>query len=71
MKTEDIEHRYSPHPVATDVSKFKVHQVHEGVKALAHSLNALLPDGREKSLVMTHLEDVLHCALDSITRNQI
>ncbi len=70
MKSEDIEHRFSLHPVASDVAKFKQKQVYEGCKALAHNLNDLLPDGREKSLAMTHLEDVVHSAIDSITRNQ-
>lgn len=70
MKREDVEHRYSYHPVATDVAKFKHQQVHEACKALAHNLNDLLPDGREKSLAMTHLEDVLHSSVDAITRNQ-
>lgn len=70
MKAEDIEHRYSYHPISTDVAKFKQNQVYEACKALANNLNDLLPDGREKSLAMTHLEDVLHSSIDAIARNQ-
>lgn len=70
MKTEDIEHRFNYHPPATDVAKYKHNQVREACKALALNLNALLPDGREKSLVMTHLEDVMYCANAAIARNQ-
>lgn len=70
MNREAIDHRFSPHPVATDVAKFRTKQVYEGVNALAHNLNDLLPDGREKSLALTHLEDVMYSALAAIQRSQ-
>jgi len=42
--------------------------VRAGCKRLATELDALLPDGREKSLVMTHLEEASFWANAAIAR---
>lgn len=41
-------------------------RVGASIKALAHVLNNLLPEGRQKALVLTHLEDARHWANNAI-----
>jgi hypothetical protein len=51
----DIENRFTYHP--PDSAKAELHEmVREKARALAHDLNGLLPEGREKALALTHLE---------------
>lgn len=59
METADIENRFKFHEPPTEQRKAE----HEGVRAecggLAQWLNTVLPEGREKSLAITHLEEVM------------
>jgi hypothetical protein len=65
----DLAQRFAYHPPSTPETV----QAHERVRALlgeaAQQLGALLPDGRERSLAITHLEDALMWANASIARN--
>jgi hypothetical protein len=57
MEHDEIERRFTYQ--RPDEHRAKLHeQVNEKMKDVAHWLNDLLPEGREKSLAITHLEDV-------------
>lgn len=67
MTPEDIANRFTFH--APDQAKALQHAaVRNGVLSLADWLNAELPEGREKSLAMTHLEEVTFWANAAIAR---
>jgi hypothetical protein len=65
----DLAHRFAYHPPVTPETV----KAHERARALlgevAQELGGLLPDGRERSLAITHLEDALMWANASIARN--
>lgn len=59
MEVSDIVNRFAFH-AATDAEKRNAHtSVRENCLKLAAFLNTLLPEGREKSLAITHLEEVM------------
>lgn len=68
MNPADIESRFAFHP-ATTVERQTLHQdIRDRCKRLAHWFNDELPDGREKSLVITTLEEVMFWANAAIAR---
>lgn len=67
MKQEDIENRFTYHPPKERQPEMYVH-IREMAKTYAHELNELCPEGREKELAMTHLEEVVFWANASIAR---
>lgn len=59
MTTGDLDNRFSYHAPAT-VERRQAHDtVRGGCLALAQTLDGLLPEGREKSLAITNLEQVM------------
>lgn len=70
MQTEDIQRRFSFHPADTDEKK----HAHELIRSIhmdaALQLNSLLPEGREKSLVLTNLEQSMFWANAAIARKE-
>jgi len=67
MKKEDIENRFTYHPPKEGQADVYVH-IREMAKTFAYELNELCPEGREKSLAITHLEEVVFWANASIAR---
>jgi hypothetical protein len=69
MSASDIEHRFAFHP-ADSVQRQSAHgSVRLEVKQLAHFMDAQLPEGREKSLAITKLEEAMFWANAAIARN--
>lgn len=68
MEQTDLENRFSFHP-ATDETGEQHDVVRSDCRALAHHLNKFLPEGREKSLAITHLEEVMMWSNAAIARN--
>lgn len=69
MEINDIRARFSYH-APTTASATRNDSLRAQFRNLAYSLNESLPDGREKSLVITHLEDAMHWAIEAISRKQ-
>ena len=68
MDREELDHRFKFHPADTDARRLAHTTARESVKELANKLNVLVPDGREKSLAMTKLEEALFWANAAIAR---
>lgn len=68
MDAADLENRFAFH-AATDDEKRDAHtSVRQNCLRLAEYLNARLPEGREKSLAVTHLEEVMMWANAALAR---
>lgn len=68
MSPDDLDNRFNYH--APNGDKIKLHEiVRAECRNLSHSLNILVPEGREKSLAITHLEEVMMWANAAIARN--
>lgn len=59
MDPADIANRFAFHPATTDEKRDAHTSVRQACRKLADELNAQLPDGREKALAITHLEEVM------------
>lgn len=59
MDQSDIDNRFAFHAATTDEKRNAHTSVREQCRVLATALNESLPDGREKSLAITHLEQVM------------
>lgn len=68
VPSEDIERRFSFHPASTQDTQNRHQQIRDMCKEVAHELNTQLTDGREKSLAMTHLEEVMMWSNAAIAR---
>jgi hypothetical protein len=68
MDANDIETRFTYHPPSpAQVPVFQ--EIRDQAKALATKLNEVVPNGREKSLAITHLEDTVMWANAGIARH--
>lgn len=68
MRRDDLDARFELH-AASQLTRAGDHeQVREGCRLLAHGLNDLLPDGREKALAITNLEQVMFWANAALAR---
>ena len=68
MNEQDIEHRFTYHAPKGD-QPARYTEIRDEAKKLAHTINRLCPDGREKSLAITNLEEVVMWANAAIARN--
>jgi hypothetical protein len=59
MNPADIEHRFAFHPATTDEKRDAHTSVRQACRRLADHINAECPDGREKSLALTAIEEAM------------
>lgn len=59
MDSKDIENRFAFHPATSEEKRDAHTSVRQNCRQLADFLNDKLPEGREKSLAITHLEEVM------------
>lgn len=68
MDQDELNNRFAHH--APSIDKQGRHSaVRDSCKKLAEALNDLLPEGRDKSLAFTKLEEVMFHSNASIARN--
>jgi hypothetical protein len=66
---DDLNNRFTYHPPNSE-DKQRAHEDVRGMcLALAHELNDRLPEGREKALAITNLEQVMFWANAAIARD--
>jgi hypothetical protein len=68
METTDLANRFMYHP-ASDEQQEKYQELRGMFLELANAINALSPEGREKSLSITNLEQAQFWANASIARH--
>lgn len=66
---EDINNRFTFHAATTEEKKMNHDSARSACLNLAQFLNDKLPDGREKSLSITKLEESMFWANAAIARN--
>lgn len=59
MDKADLDRRFAYHPAETEEKRDAHAKVRGMCGNLAWELNELLPEGREKSLAITHLEETM------------
>ena len=67
MEENEIEKRFSYHS-AKESQQVRFEQIRDAAKRFAHLINDLCPEGREKSLAITSLEQAQFWANASIVR---
>lgn len=69
MLIEDIENRFTHHsPKMGQAEKYQC--LRDAVKEVAHLMNGICIESREKSLAICHLEEAVFWANASIARNE-
>lgn len=69
MNTQDIEHNFAYHAPANDTVKDAHQYLRYACEEVAHKINELCVDGREKSIAITKLEEAMMWANASIARH--
>jgi hypothetical protein len=59
VSPEDIEHRFAFHAATTDEKRDAHTSVRQHCRRLADHINETCPDGREKSLAITAIEEAM------------
>lgn len=65
----DIGNRFSFHPADTTEKQEAHERIRSYCRELAETLNAELPEGREKSLAITHLEETMMWSNAAVARS--
>jgi len=68
MEQRDLDNRFDFHPATTEEKRNEHSSVRMTIKDVADFLNYRLPEGREKSLAITKLEEVMFWANAAIAR---
>lgn len=71
MDTQDLEVRFAFHPANTEEKRNEHTSVRQHCLDLALWINEKVPDGREKSLAITHLEEVMLWSNAAIARHNV
>ncbi|MGW5673950.1 Acb2/Tad1 domain-containing protein [Streptomyces sp. NPDC003860] len=70
MDPAELAHRFHYHPPATEERRAAHESVREACQRLAEQIDALCPDGREKSLAITQVEQAMFWANAALARQQ-
>ena len=69
MDAGDIANRFAFHAATTEEKRDAHTSIRQACKRLADDLNERLPEGREKSLAITKLEEVMFWGNAGLARN--
>lgn len=69
IDTADIENRFAFHAATTDEKRDAHTSVRQACRRLADYINESVPDGREKSTAITHVEHAMMWANAGIARS--
>ncbi|HEY6021932.1 MAG TPA: hypothetical protein VIY48_19310 [Candidatus Paceibacterota bacterium] len=69
MTNSDIDNRFAFHAATTEEKRDEHTSARQNCRQLADFLNDKLPDGREKALAITKLEEAMFWANAAIARN--
>lgn len=69
LNPEDLKNRFSFHPAIAEETKLAHSRIRSFCHHLAKEINDTVPDGREKALALTKLEEVMMWANAGIARN--
>lgn len=69
-RNEELEKRFSFHPLKNEEQKKKYAIIRDHGKMFAAMIYGACPDSREKSLALTKLEEAVFWANASISRNE-
>jgi hypothetical protein len=70
ISPDDIAHRFAFHAATTQERKDEHTSARQILRRAADELNELVPDGREKSIVVTKLEEAMMWANAGIARDR-
>lgn len=66
----DLEHRFAFHPAATQEKRDEHTSIRQACHEAAKRINELAPDGREKALAITKLEEAMMWANAAVARQK-
>lgn len=70
MAPEDIEHRFAFHAATTDEKRDAHTSIRQACRRLADHINDTCPDGREKSLAITAIEEAMFWGNAALARQR-
>lgn len=70
MATADIDHRFNFHAATTEEKRNEHTSIREAARLLAHAIDDRCPDGREKAIALTKIEETMFWGNAAIARNQ-
>lgn len=70
MSAEDIEHRFAFHAASTQEKRDEHTSVRAACRDLALKIDADVPEGREKALALTKIEEAMMWANAAIARKR-
>jgi len=70
MDNEQITHNFTNHPPQSDDIAARLDSLTAEFTIMAKMLNAVLPEGREKALALTNLEQCSMWSKAAVARNQ-
>ncbi|MFJ9128951.1 hypothetical protein ACIRJS_33100 [Streptomyces sp. NPDC102340] len=68
MQPQDIENRFAFHAATTQEKRDEHTSIRQACRRLADELNERLPEGREKALAVTKIEEAMFWANAAIAR---
>jgi hypothetical protein len=68
IPADELRNRFQYHPPQSENDVSLHEDVRHELLSAAETLNAILPDGREKALVVTHLEEAMFWANAALAR---